>query len=85
MRDPFSLLALDRRQPRLVDPLISWILDQRFDVVVLLVPLDADEADVWFTDFHFGARIARALRRAYVFDRRVGRYVLYRRAPVVRS
>jgi len=82
--DPFTLLALDRQQPQLVDPLISRIVDQRFDVVVLLVPLDADDAEMWYTDFHFGARIAKALRHAYVFGRRVGRYVLYRRAPGTR-
>jgi hypothetical protein len=77
--DPFMVMALERRRPQEVDPLISWISNQRFDLVVLVVSLEDRDVDYWWSDFHFGARVAKALRTSYVFDRHVGRYFAYRR------
>ncbi len=76
--DPFMLRRLDRADPRLVDPLIGWINARRFDLVVLIVPLENPEFDYWWSDYHFGPRVANALRAAYQPERWVGRYRLYR-------
>ena len=74
--DPFMLRRLDRAHPQSVDPLIARIVEREFDLVVLLVPLENRTFDYWWTDFHFGPRIANALRASYTFDRSVGRYFL---------
>jgi hypothetical protein len=76
--DPFMVRRLDRADPRLVDPLIGWIRARRFDLVVLIVPLENPEFDYWWSDYHFGPRVANALRAAYRQERWVGRYLLYR-------
>lgn len=76
--DPFMLTRLDRTHPEWVDPLISSILRRRFALVVLVAPLEDPASDAWYTDYHFGPRIAAALRDAYRADARVGRYYLYR-------
>jgi hypothetical protein len=78
--DPFMVRRLDRTDPRLVDPLVGWIKARRFDLVVLIVPLENPEFDYWWSDYHFGPRVASALRAAYRPERWVGRYLLYRPA-----
>jgi hypothetical protein len=78
--DPFMVRRLDRTDPRLVDPLVGWIKARRFDLVVLIVPLENPEFDYWWSDYHFGPRVANALRAAYRPERWVGRYLLYRPA-----
>jgi hypothetical protein len=80
--DAFMLMRLDRAHPQSVDPLIGRIADREFDLVVLLVPLEDRTLDYWWTDYHFGPRMANALRASYTFDRSVGRYFLYRRSRV---
>ena len=70
--------AADRSNPELVDPLIGWIKDRRFDLVVLLVSLEDRNLDYWWSDYHFGPRVANALRASYRPERWVGRYLLYR-------
>ena len=77
------LARMDRAHPRRVDPLIapgsmsdasiwsSWSSRSRTAAV-----------DFWWTDYHFGPRIADALRASYRFDRSVGRYFLYRPVSV---
>ena len=42
---------------------------------------DDPSVDYWWTDYHLGPRIAKALRQSYKFDRMVGRFYLYRPAP----
>jgi hypothetical protein len=79
--DPFMVMRLDRADPRRVDPLISWISGRRFQFVILLVPLENRDQDFWWTDFHFGPRVANAIRASYRFDRIVGRYYVYRPKP----
>ena len=79
--DPFMLTRLDRIHPEWVDPLIARITERRFGLVVLIVSLDDPSVDYWWTDYHFGPRIAKALRQSYKFDRMVGRFYLYRPAP----
>ena len=76
--DPFMLTRLDRTNPQLIDPLIGWITDRRFDLVVLLVSLEDRRLDYWWSDYHFGPRVANALRTSYRPERWVGRYLLYR-------
>jgi hypothetical protein len=79
--DPYMLTRLDRAHPEWVDPLIAQIAERRFALVVLLVPLDDRSLDYWWNDYHFGPRIAKALRTSYRFERLVGRYYLYRPQP----
>lgn len=81
--DPFMLSRLDRSHPEWVDPLLTQIRERRFHVVALVVSLEDRHLDYWWSDFHFGPRVAEALRASYRFDRRVGRYFLYR--PVAES
>jgi hypothetical protein len=76
--DPFMLVRLDRTHPEWVDPLIARIERREFDVVVMVVRLENPEVDFWWTDYHFGPRVARALRSAYRLDGKAGRYHLYR-------
>jgi hypothetical protein len=80
--DPFMVMRLERVQPQRVDPLISWIADRRFDLIVLVVPLEDRTLDYWWTDYHFGPRVVNALRDSYAPDRRIGRYHLYRPRPL---
>jgi hypothetical protein len=79
--DAFMIARLDRAHPQSVDPLIARIADRQFDLVVLVVPLENRELDFWWSDYHFGPRVAQALRHAYRWDGKVGRYHLYRPAP----
>jgi hypothetical protein len=76
--DPFMVTRLDRSHPELVDPLIGWIKNRRFDLIVLVAPLDNGELENWWSDYHFGPRVADAVRSSYRYDRRVGRFRLYR-------
>jgi hypothetical protein len=76
--DPFMVMRLDRAHPQQVDPLISWITERRFDLVILVVSLEDRSLDFWWNDLHFGPRVAEALRRSYVYERSLGRYYLYR-------
>jgi hypothetical protein len=79
--DPFMVARLERSTPARVDPLVQWIAERRFDLVVLVVPLENRELDYWWSDYAFGPRVAAALRRGYRPDGLVGRYYVYRRAP----
>ena len=81
--DAFMLARLDRAHPEWVHPLIASIAQRRFGLVVLTVPLENRDFDLWWSDFDFGPRVAGALRQAYRWDRQVGRYHLYR--PVRRT
>jgi hypothetical protein len=72
------LRRLEQLHPQWVDPLISRIEARRFDLVVLAVSLDDRNLDYWWRDFHFGARVADALRGAYRADGTRGRFFLYR-------
>lgn len=76
--DPFMMLRLERTHPQWIDSLIARIEERQFDLVVLIVPLEDHAFDYWWTDFHFGPRVAAALRRAYRADGTIGRYFLYR-------
>lgn len=76
--DPFMLVRLDRTHPGWVDPLIAKIEQRQFDVVVMVVRLENPEVDFWWTDYHFGPRVARALRTSYRLEGNAGRYHLYR-------
>ena len=63
--DPFMLTRLDAPIPSGSTRAHRRIAERRFDLVVLVVPLDDRSFDFWWTDFHFGPRVADALRRAY--------------------
>ena len=76
--DPFMVGRLERRHPERVEPLIAWVAARRFDLVVLIVPLEDRSLDYWWTDFHYGPRVAAALRDSYRADGTLGRYFLYR-------
>jgi len=76
--DPFMVMRLERLHPQWVDSLVTRIVERRFDLVVLIVPLENRTFDYWWTDFHFGPRVAAALRSAYRPDGTVGPYYLYR-------
>jgi hypothetical protein len=76
--DPFMIMRLDRVRPEIVDPLIGWIDERRFDVVFLVVPLEDRDLDYWWSDFHYGSRVAAALRHSYRPDGTIGRYFVYR-------
>jgi len=76
--DPFMLTRIDAVHPEWVDPLVARIDARAFTAVVLVVSLDDPSVDYWWTDYHFGRRVAQALRRSYKFDRLAGRYFVYR-------
>lgn len=76
--DPFMLNVLERKHPERLDPLIRRITDRRFDLVVLVVPVEDRSLDYWWNDFHYGPRVAAALRDAYQPAGTVGRYFVYR-------
>jgi hypothetical protein len=80
--DPFMLTRMDRAHPQWVDPLIARIVERRFAVVVLVESLENRSIEFWWIDYHFGPRVTKALRDSYVFERRIGRYLLYRPLPV---
>ncbi len=73
--DPFMLLRVLRRHPRLRSGLVRRIERREFDLVVLIVPLDP-RADRWQT-LHFGPAIATAIAGSYRFSAQAGRYFLY--------
>lgn len=75
--DPFMLLRIGRAHPEAVDALVARVDGQEFDVVALIVPL-ASGNDDWWANFHFGTRVADALRRSYRPTGTAGRYFLYR-------
>jgi hypothetical protein len=75
------VMRLERSHPQWVDPLITRIVERRFDLVVLVVPLENPNFDYWWTDFHYGPRVAAALRDSYQADGTIGRYFLYRPRP----
>ena len=79
--DPFMVTRLERLHPQWVDPLIARVAEKQFELVVLIVPLEDRGLDYWWADFHFGPRIATALRSSYRPDGTVGRYFLYRPRP----
>ncbi len=76
--DPFMVMRLEQLHPEWVDPLVERIAERQFDLIVLVVPLEDRSFDYWWSDFHFGPRVADALRRAYQADGTAGRYFLYR-------
>ena len=76
--DAFMLARLERAHPEQVDPLISWIEAQRFDLVVLVVSLEDPAVEFWWNDLQYGPRVAAALRKSYRPDGLVGRYFVYR-------
>ena len=79
--DPFMVMRLEYSDPHRVDPLISWIAERRFGLVVLVVSLDDKSVEYWWNDFHYGPRVVAALRKAYRADGLVGRYYIYRPRP----
>jgi hypothetical protein len=74
--DAFMLRRLDELQPARVDGLVARIQHGEFDHVVLVVPLHG--SDQWWQQYHFGPRVARALREHYVLAGEVDGYYLYR-------
>jgi hypothetical protein len=74
--DPFMLLRIEHNDPARVDELVERIHAQKFDLVVLVRPLDPVEGE-WWREFHFGPRIVSALATSYVFDRQLSGYHLY--------
>ena len=75
--DPFMLRRLDEVDPATVDPLIERIEQGAFDHVVLLEDLDEPE---WWEVYHFGPRVADALRQGYEPSGVRDGYLLYRPA-----
>ena len=73
--DPFMLRRLDELRPETVDVLVARIKRKEFDHVVMINPLDED--DFWWQYYHFGLRVVRALRAAYVFVGKVDGYYVY--------
>lgn len=73
--DPFMLLRVLRRHPRLRSGLVGRIERREFDLVVLIVPLDPRAAR-WQT-LHFGPAIAAAIAGSYRFSAQAGRYFVY--------
>ena len=76
--DPFMLRHQDELHPETVDVLVARIERKEFDHVVMINPLDED--DFWWQYYHFGLRVVRALRAAYVFVGKVDGYYLYQPA-----
>jgi len=76
--DSFMLNVLDRHHPEWLDPLIQQVADRRFQLVVLVVPVEDRSLDYWWTNFHYGPRLAAALRASYRPAGTVGRYFVYR-------
>ena len=75
--DPFMLRRIDEVDPAIVDPLIERIEQHGFDHVVLLEDLDESG---WWEGYHFGPRVADALRQGYELSGTKDGYLLYRPA-----
>jgi hypothetical protein len=76
--DPFMLRVIEHEHPEWLDPLIGRITSRRFNLVVLVVPVEDRRFDYWWNDFHYGRRVAAALRASYQPMGTVGRYFVYR-------
>jgi hypothetical protein len=77
--DPFMLLRIDRVRPDAVNDLIGRIDRREFDIIALVVELDADEQ--WWTDYHLGPRVVDAIRRSYAASGQIDGYFVYRPRP----
>jgi hypothetical protein len=73
--DPFMLNRIDRRDPRLVDDLVERIRAREFDLLVTVETLEGN--DEWWRDYHFGTRVAEAMRESYGWWGTVAGYHLY--------
>jgi hypothetical protein len=74
--DAFMLRRLGEVHPENLDVLVARIERKEFDHVAMVVPMDED--DFWWQYDHFGLRVIRALRKAYIFVGQVDGYYLYR-------
>jgi hypothetical protein len=74
--DPFMLLRIGQEHPGALDPLIQRIEDREFDLVALVVPLRPVEQR-WWSEYHFGVDVMRALAASYVPRGKVQGYYLY--------
>jgi hypothetical protein len=77
--DPFAFRLLAERG--LIDDaeLAGRVARGEFDALVLLGRIDVPGESLC-PHFHFGPRVTDAMRRAYRFERQVGRYFVFRRA-----
>ncbi len=76
--DPFWLPHHDHSHPEWIDALIRRIRDGEFDHLVLYDDLESPRIPGRYSIWHFGNRITNELKKAYVKDRKVGRYTVYR-------
>ncbi|HEV2786131.1 MAG TPA: hypothetical protein VGV67_07080 [Solirubrobacteraceae bacterium] len=75
--DSYMLLRVLRRDPDRRRELIARLARHEFATVVLIMDLDLD--DPWWSESHFGIEVARAIDRHYRLDRKVpGPVFMYR-------
>ena len=67
--DAFMLLRVLRREPERRRELIGRLARREFATVVLI--MDLDLGDPWWSQSHFGIEVARAIDRHYRFERKV--------------
>jgi len=67
--DSYMLLRVLRREPARRRELIARLARHEFATIVLIMDLDLD--DPWWSKSHFGISVARAIDRHYRFDRKV--------------
>jgi hypothetical protein len=75
--DAFMLLRIARRDPRLVEPLITRIEGGQFDAIVLGEDLQLPDTISWFRDLAFGLPAYQAIRTDYHFCSATGGYFVY--------
>jgi hypothetical protein len=67
--DAFMLLRIFGERPDLEQRFVERLDSQEFATVVLIMDLNLD--DVWWSESHFGAKVAGAIDRNYVMARKV--------------
>jgi hypothetical protein len=76
--DPFMFPRVAQREPDAATDLINRIEGHKFDLIVLLFPLEDKE---WWASFHFGSRVISAVQREYEFWGRADGYYVYQPSP----
>jgi hypothetical protein len=75
--DPFMLVRVERRDPTVVEPLLTRIATGSFDVLVLRHDLEDPASESWYRDYAFGSRFYEAARKAYRLCTRGAAFYVY--------
>jgi hypothetical protein len=75
--DPWMLRLAVEADPALARPLLERLRAGDYDAVVLFQDLDGPEAEEWYARGNLGVSVIEAVREAYRFAERRGRYRIY--------